>query len=156
MRDCPYAMAELLPHGPPMVLIDRVIDWDQGRLDAEVEIRGDCILYESGQGVPCHAGIEFMAQACGAYAGLEAKQAGQPVRIGFLLGTRHYTSKVPWFRLGEVLTISVSEVLREDPMAVFLCRILHDGQDVASARLNLYQPEDVSAMLVGSRQDWTS
>ena len=156
MPDCPYAIAELLPHGPPMILIDRVIDWDQGRLDAEVEIRGDSVLFEPGQGVPCHAGIEFMAQACGVYAGLEAKQAGLPVRIGFLLGTRQYASHIQWFRLGDVLTISVSEVLREGPMAVFQCQIRQDGRDVANARLNLYQPEDAATIPVGSRQDRTS
>lgn len=153
MRDCPYPIAELLPHAPPMILLDRVAGWDTGRLDALVTIQSDSLFYEPGNGVPCHVGIEYMAQACGAYAGLEAKQAGLPVRIGFLLGTRHYASQVPWFRLGEMLMVSIAEVLREGPMGVFDCRIAHDGSDVATARLNVYQPQDAAvAPPVGSRQ----
>ena len=153
MRDCPFSMAELLPHAPPMILLDRVIGWDQGLLEAMVEVRSDSLFYESGRGVPCHVGIEYMAQACGAYAGLEAIQAGQSVRIGFLLGTRGYVSKIPWFQLGAVLTVSISEVLREGTMGVFNCRIVHDGDDVATARLNVYQPEDMAAVTVNSTQD---
>lgn len=144
MRDCPYAVAELLPHAPPMVLLDRVTGWDDGRLEATVEIRGDSPFYAPGYGVPAHVGIEYMAQACGAIAGLEAKHAGQPVRIGFLLGTRRYASAARWFRLGEILTVGITEVLRESVMGVFDCRITRDGRELASARLNVYQPDDAA------------
>ena len=152
MRDCSYPMVELLPHAPPMILLDRVTGWDQGRLYAMVEIRSDNPFYVPGHGVPCHVGIEYMAQACGAYAGLEAKHAGQPVRIGFLLGTRHFSSQTPWFQLGEILTVSILEVLRESSMGVFDCRIAHDGDEVATARLNVYQPEDAAIAATDSTQ----
>ena len=32
--------------------------------------------------------MELMAQGIGAFAGIEALKAGEPVRLGFLLGTR--------------------------------------------------------------------
>lgn len=142
MRDCPYAMVDLLPHEPPMVLLDRVLEWDSGWLHAVVDIRADSRFHEPGRGVPAHVGIEYMAQACGAYAGLEAKAAGQPVRLGFLLGTRRYVSSTPWFRPGDRLIVKVAEVLREGVMGVFDCRIERDGDEIATARLNVYQPED--------------
>jgi predicted hotdog family 3-hydroxylacyl-ACP dehydratase len=144
MRACPYPIAELLPHEPPMVLLDTVTGWMPGGLEAAVDIHPASPFHEPGRGVPAHVGIEYMAQACGAYAGLEAKEAGQPVRIGFLLGTRRYHCSVSWFKTGERLTVSISEVLRQGPMGVFDCRIGVAGNEVATARLNVYQPDDVS------------
>jgi predicted hotdog family 3-hydroxylacyl-ACP dehydratase len=87
---------------------------------------------------------------------LEAKCAGEPVRIGFLLGTRHYVSKTAWFRLGETLTVGIVEVLREGPMGVFDCRISRDDCEVATARLNVYQPEDPALFFRHARSDVAS
>jgi predicted hotdog family 3-hydroxylacyl-ACP dehydratase len=138
-------MAELLPHEPPMVLLDSVIGWQAGKLKAAVEIRATSLFVHPGRGAPAHVGIEYMAQACGAYAGLEAKAAGQPIRPGFLLGTRHYMSRAAWFGIGERLVIGVEEILRQGPMCVFQCHIENAEGEVASARLNLYQPENAPA-----------
>ena len=153
MRDCPYPVAELLPHAPPAVLIDAVLDWDKGRLDARVSIHVGSRFFEAERGVPGYVGIEYMAQACGAYAGLEATSSGQPVRIGFLLGTRRYACNRPWFRAGDELTVGVTEVLREGVMGVFDCRIELHGSEVATARLNVYQPDDAAAAAFGGKQD---
>lgn len=145
MRPCPYSIVELLPHEPPMVLLDSVIGWQPGKLHAAVEIRPDSPFFHAGRGVPAHVGIEYMAQACGAYVGLEAKEAGQPIRMGFLLGTRRYASSKTWFPAGERLVIGVAEMLRQGPMGVFYCHIENADGELASARLNLYQPEDAAA-----------
>lgn len=146
MRPCPYPMADLLPHEGPAVLLDAVLDWDQGRLAAQVDIHSGSRFFEPVCGVPGYVGIEYMAQACGAYAGLEAKSTGQPVRVGFLLGTRRYTCSRPWFAAGDRLTVSIAEVLREGVMGVFDCHIAVNGAEVAAARLNVYQPEDPAAI----------
>lgn len=141
MQPCPYPVADLLPHSPPMVLIDRVIGWQVGRLEAAVDILASSPFYEPGRGVPAHVGIEYMAQACGAYAGLEAKAAGQPIRIGFLLGTRNFASRTSWFEAGDRLTVTVSEVLRQGAMGVFDCCIAGAHGELVTARLNVYQPD---------------
>ena len=46
-------------------------------------------------------GLEYMAQAIGAYAGYTARLRGEPVRIGYLLGTRRYECKPAKLRLGQ-------------------------------------------------------
>lgn len=149
MRDCPYPMADLLPHDGPAVLLDAVVEWDEGHLAARVDIHAGSRFFEPACGVPGYVGIEYMAQACGAYAGLEAKSKGEPVRIGFLLGTRRYTCSKPWFAAGDTLTVNVTEVLREGVMGVFDCHIAWEGAEVAAARLNVYQPEDSAAINPG-------
>lgn len=147
MRACSYPIVDLLPHKPPMVLLDRVRGWGDGELEAEIEIRPGLPFHRLGEGVPAHVGIEYMAQACGAYVGLEAKSAAQPVRLGFLLGTRHYRAQAAYFRDGERLFVHVRQILRETEIGVFDCRIARDGDERAIARLNLYQPLDAAAVL---------
>lgn len=141
MRPCPYPVSRLLPHAPPMILLDAVVGWQPGALDAQVTINPRSRFFQPGRGIPGHIIIEYMAQACGAYAGLEAVEADQPVRMGFLLGTRNFESSVAWIGAGTTLTVSVSEVLHQPPMAIFDCRVLLDGRPIATARLTVYQPE---------------
>ncbi len=145
MRGCAHSVAELLPHGAPMVLLDAVLEWDNGYVGTRLNVRRDIPFFVPQQGVPSYVGLEYMAQTCGAYAGLEALALQQPVRMGFLLGTRNYHAGVDWFRAGDALVITAREILRQEGMGVFDCRIICQGVEIASAQLNLYQPEDAAA-----------
>ncbi|HEY8098037.1 MAG TPA: hotdog family protein [Methylobacter sp.] len=131
-------VADLIPHSGSMVLLDRIIDYDDQGLTAELVVRNDGLLGDD-KAVPAWAGIEYMAQAIAAYAGMMARRVGEPIRLGFLLGTRRYNSNVAVFKVGATLTIRVKKIMQDDNLGVFDCRILGDGVDVA-ANLNVYQP----------------
>jgi predicted hotdog family 3-hydroxylacyl-ACP dehydratase len=141
MTACPYPIADLLPHAAPMVLLDRVTGWTDDSLTAVVTITQDTRFATSNKGVPAHIGIEWMAQACGAFAGMQAKTTGQPVQLGFLLGTRDFTADRPWFTTGETLSVSVRRVFLESGMAVFDCQIVANEATCARARLTVFQPD---------------
>ncbi|MDI1231403.1 MAG: hotdog family protein [Methylobacter sp.] len=132
------AVADLIPHTGSMVLLDRIIDCDDQGLTAEVVVRGDGLLGDD-RSVPAWVGIEYMAQTIAAYAGVMAKQVNEPIRLGFLLGTRRYSSNVAVFKVGSTLTIRVKNIMQDDNLGVFDCRILGEGVDV-TANLNVYQP----------------
>jgi predicted hotdog family 3-hydroxylacyl-ACP dehydratase len=132
-----------------MVLLDAVLAWTETSVTAGLTVHAGTAFFESGRGVAAHIGLEWMAQTCGLFAGLEAKATGQPVRLGFLLGTRRYQAVLPWFTEGSRPVISAGLVFREDGMAVFDCRIDVDGMCAAEARLTLYQPEGGAADLSG-------
>ena len=87
-----------------MVLLDRVVSFEDENLVTEVTIREDTLFCEAG-GVPGWIGVEYMAQAVAAHAGAHARLAGNPPAIGFLLGTRSYECSVSQFSLGETLTV---------------------------------------------------
>jgi predicted hotdog family 3-hydroxylacyl-ACP dehydratase len=141
MKPCPYPLAAILPHQPPMVLLDRVTGYDDDSLIAEVTIT-DGSLFITPEGVPGHVGIEYMAQACGAFAGVHALDSATPVRIGLLLGTRDYRVMVPYFRRGDRLSIAVAMVFRDESIAAFACTITVAGKLAAEAQLKVYQPND--------------
>lgn len=137
MIDC-TDIAELIPHSGRMVLLDRIIDFDEQSLSAELTVRNDSLLGDD-KCVPAYVGIEYMAQAIAAYAGIQSKQAGEPIKIGFLLGTRRYTSNVGSFAVGTLLTIHVKNIIQDDKLGVFDCKIYAKGIEII-ASLTVYQP----------------
>jgi predicted hotdog family 3-hydroxylacyl-ACP dehydratase len=147
MADFAYPIEALLPHARPMILIDRVLRAEEGFIKTELTVRGDMPFYEAGKGVAAHVAIEWMAQACGAYVGLEALRVGQPVRIGFLLGSRNFTAAPHWFAAGEQLTVEARVTFRDGDTAVFDCSVSRAGTELARAALTLHQPRDVHAVL---------
>jgi predicted hotdog family 3-hydroxylacyl-ACP dehydratase len=137
----------LLPHSGAMVLLDRVVSANENTLCAEVVIRPDILFYTDG-GVGAWVGIEYMAQAIGAYAGYRARLRGEPIRIGFLLGTRRYESRAPVFLQGSVLKICIKRVLESDNgLASFDCRIDDESGEIANASITVFRPLDDKAAL---------
>jgi predicted hotdog family 3-hydroxylacyl-ACP dehydratase len=132
-------LTELVPHRPPMLLLDQVLAADDTTLQASLTIHAGTEFLEA-EGVPAHIGIEYMAQACAAFAGSRASRAGAVPRIGFLLGSRRFAMQRPWYRLGDVLLVSVTLVYQDEAMGSFAGRIEVAGEVAAEADLTVYEP----------------
>lgn len=152
MESCPYPIAELLPHSGRMLLLDAVRGFSDSVIEADLCVRRGNPFFEAGRGVAAHIAIEWMAQACGAFVGLEARRQNQPVRVGFLLGTRNFSAERPWFREGEALVVRAELVFRDGETGVFDCT-LRNGDVVARAQLTLHQPADLAAVLMSQGID---
>ena len=134
-----FAVEELLPHSGRMVLLDRVIEFDEENMVAEVIVRDDG-LFGHDNAVPAWLGIEYMAQTIAALGGMKRRLAGKTLNPGFLLGTRRYDCNVDIFAVGSVLTVSIKRLVEDQGLGVFDCRITAEGI-LASAKLNVYQPD---------------
>jgi predicted hotdog family 3-hydroxylacyl-ACP dehydratase len=143
----PWSVAELLPHGGAMLLLDDLVAEGPGWVAAGVRIAEDSRFFERGAGVPGWLGLEYMAQSIALYSGLAARRAGQPVKIGLLLGTRRYEVATHHFLLGSYLRIDARVEWHDGRMGVFDCAIEEDGQSLARGRLNVFQPLDATALL---------
>lgn len=102
-----------------MILIDSVEAQGPTLTRSVVRIGEDTMFYEAPHGVPAYFGIEYIAQTVAAHAGLQARRQGEPVRVGFLLGTREYKCVETWFRLGSRLTINVTPILEMTDVSKF-------------------------------------
>ena len=142
---------ELLPHRPPMVLIDAVesFDAEAKRLVARVTINARQLFFD-GQGVPNWAAIEYMAQTAAALVGYYDKHVApnQPARPGLLLGTRKLDLKLAHFEAGKTYRIVAENAFNDSDAASFVCRIEDEaGTTVATANLNAYRPPDMEQFL---------
>ncbi len=137
----------LIAHRGVMRLIDRVLSDDGETTRVEAVVRGDGPFVRDGV-LPGWVGIELMAQAIGAWAGLRRLEKLEAVRLGFLLGTRRYECEPEGFRVGARLEIAVTqEIVSAQGLAVFGCRILEGARTLAHANVNVFQPEDVGGYL---------
>src|SRR5437870_2301414 len=98
------AIEDLVPHSGSMLLLDAVLDATAESLRAQVTIRPDS-MFCGAEGVGAWVGIEYMAQAVAAHAGHLGLENKEPVRIGFLLGSRRYEATCPSFSIGSVLQV---------------------------------------------------
>ncbi|MFL0796643.1 MAG: hotdog family protein [Cellvibrionaceae bacterium] len=148
-----YAVEDVVPHARPMALLDTILEWSDTHLIAEVAILEDSPFTDS-EGVPSWVGIEYMAQTIAAYAGVQAREHQEPVKIGFLVGSRRYNCNSSYFPIGSKLQVSINqEVQSESGLAVFQCCISGIDQNnkaiEASANLNVFQPNDPESFLSG-------
>lgn len=142
---------ELLPHSGDMVLIDRITGFDEDWGTSTVTVREDSKFFEPEiNGIHCAIGMEWMAQTIAALAGIKALQAGRPVQIGFLLGSRKYAPTKNVFKLDEQYNIYVKQLLREDNgLGACECTI-HEGDVlIAESKLNVFAPDNVEQFLKG-------
>ena len=149
MKLPPYRIEDLLPHARPMILLDEVTCVGEGTLSAALTVRSGVPFFEAGRGVAAHVAIEWMAQTCGAYVGVQALETGQPIRMGLLLGTRNFQATVPWFRETERLNVTVTLAFIDSQIAAFDCVVTRatSGVELARARLTVYQPDDAMTLL---------
>ncbi len=143
---------ELVPHRAPMILIDQIIKHSPNNLITQVHITTESPYYDAQTlGVPNYVGIEYMAQSIAALAGAEAKAKGEEIRIGFLLGSRKLVMDIPQYDLGQTYQVEVTRLYQEDSgLAVFDCYISHQGKQVSSANVNVFQPKDTKAYIAES------
>lgn len=142
----------LVPHKGRMMLLDRLVSVDAENLCAAVTIRSDS-LFCGEEGVGSWVGIEYMAQAIAAHAGYISKLRGEPVKVGFLLGTRRYDAAIPVFTVGSELRIVVSSLLMADNgLGSFACRVEDASGIVATATINVFQPENVQEVIKGAKE----
>lgn len=138
-------IARLLPHQPPMRLLDRVVGWEQRRVEAEVDVRAGASFFRPGVGIPAYVGVEYLAQAAAVCFALLARdsepqgEAGVP-RPGMLVACRRYDSLSSAFPDGAVLAIRVWPASSPDGALVRFAGEIHRGGLVASGELSVYSP----------------
>lgn len=146
-----FNVDELVPHSGQMSLLSEITAYGEDWLAAAVDITPSS-MFADEKGVPSWLGLEYMAQAIGAYAGLQERNMGLEPKVGFLLGTRKYSVPVDYFSPGERVHIRVVKNMQADNgLCAFDCELCGDGYE-ASASLNIYQPEDAEGFLRDAKQ----
>lgn len=141
-------VAELVPQAPPMVLLDRVVSFEGGRIVCELTLTEASPYVESGR-APALVTLEYMAQAIATAAGLEKRASGLAPRIGFLLGSRELHLATDFVYAGDVLTVEAVHLWGKDRIGQYDCVVSRDGARIARGPLTVYEPSDEELLQVG-------
>lgn len=149
-------IASVLPHEAPMILIDKLINVTELTIHCQIQVGIEGLFFDKQiNGTPAWVGIEFMAQTVAAWSGYHAWLQDKPAPIGFLLGSRRYTSECDVYNQGQVLDIYAQQLMENEGMAAFSCQIECDGKELATAQLNAFVPSQykLDDMLKGKKND---
>jgi predicted hotdog family 3-hydroxylacyl-ACP dehydratase len=149
MKQNSYPIEQVVPHEHPMILVDALIAYNDISAQCLVNITSTSNFFnEVKQGVPSYVAIEYMAQSIAAFANANEKDQGGEVAIGFLVSSRKLKVFVSNFTLGMKLNVFVEQLYAEESgLSAFDCFIEHEGERVAEAKINIFQPQDANAFL---------
>lgn len=142
---CPITyLKPLLPHSGAMILLERITAFGADFLTAETQIRADNSLVKHHR-LEAFAALEIMAQGIAAWAGCMAVQAGEPVRLGYLLGSRKLHIHRQTIPIGSRLQISIRLSIQDSAgFGVFDCQLidLAEHKLLLEGALNVFSPKE--------------
>lgn len=123
----------LVPHSGGMILIDRVVSWDERSLRASCQshLSVENPLRRDGRLSVVHA-LEYGAQAMAVHGGLLAERSGESIAGGYLAGVRN----LRFFRsrlddLSGELDVEVDMQHVQEGSLIYTFRVSSSGQSVA-------------------------
>jgi predicted hotdog family 3-hydroxylacyl-ACP dehydratase len=138
-------IVSLLPHEPPMVLVDGVENYDLQKriITTSFCVSSESIFYDKSiDAVPAWVGIEYMAQSLGVLDGLCGREAGLPPQMGFLLGSRSYNMHITSFKPDEKYLVQVTENFSDNEIGNYSCKIICNEELCVDAEVTVYKPSD--------------
>ncbi|MBD7954645.1 hotdog family protein [Stenotrophomonas sp. Sa5BUN4] len=142
-----HPIQDVVPHRGSALLLEQVLRWDEDSIEVALVVPASG-LFNQADGVPAWIGIEYMAQAIAAWAGCRARRDGRPPRIGFLLGSRRYSSQVSVFPAGTALVVHARrELMGDNGLGMFACRISAGTETWVDANVSVFEPADAQAYL---------
>lgn len=129
----------LLPHQPPMVCIDRLLEAGEDRGLCEVRlVEGHTLLDAKGRLEPCGF-VELAAQSVAALKGWERVRRGLPLPLGFLVGVQDFVCSGA-ARVGDTLRIETVSLGVFEGFGVVRAHITRGETVLAQGRIKLYTP----------------
>ena len=133
----------LIPHLPPMLLVDKLISINGSSAVIEATIKDDYPFTTEGVGV--WIGLELIAQSAAVLSKLrDSKESTRP-SLGFLLGSRSFIAHKPVFTPGQRILIEIDL----DPESIGLPTINASGvitdalgDPICEGALTLFEPND--------------
>ncbi len=134
---------ELVPHEPPLLLLSRVVDFDDESITCEVDLEANQ-MFDDGSGIDLIVATEWMAQSVGAYVGVKKRETGQAPRIGFIIGVRKVDFKLSKVKKGTELHVSAKPVWVDQASGSFECKVrdVNENRVIAEGSLTVHEPEE--------------
>ncbi|NMH60667.1 3-hydroxydecanoyl-ACP dehydratase [Alteromonas ponticola] len=124
---------ELIPHRPPMLLINKLLKVTESSSSALVVIDSEASFFQADKGVPAWVGLEYMGQTAALIAGHQLQLGVVSPHLGFLLGTRTFTAECDYYETGKLKVSCREKAIVGDGLATFECLIETYPQDAQQA-----------------------
>ncbi len=136
----PMAAERLIPHRPPMRLVERLIAFEDGAGQTEACFAENSLLADDDGALDPVALIELIAQSYATVKGYDDLVNGRPVMEGFLVGIRKLRITGKAFANERLLT-TVKTVGTFEGFAVVEAIVTRGGETIAAGSMKLWITE---------------
>jgi len=133
------AISELIPHRPPMLLLDRVLHFEADRVVCSARPARDCIFARE-RAIPAVVTLEYMAQATAVCLALARPEHRSPGAFVLLVAARGFTLKSAELAFDTDFSVVAALTATLGEAASFDCSVDAAGTNLASARLTVFVP----------------
>jgi predicted hotdog family 3-hydroxylacyl-ACP dehydratase len=137
-------VADAVPHAPPMLALDELVDWAPGHIVCRLVVR-EGGPFVGAAGVDGVWTLEYMAQAVAACLGCEALQAGSEIRVGLVVACRSMSIERALVPLGTELTVAAARVRGSESASLFETEVRDADGLVARAVMTVVHREGAAA-----------
>lgn len=129
-------IVELIPHRPPMLLVDEVVRHEGLRVVCRTRIREDMPFVREGR-VSVLLAVELFAQSACTLIALLASHGGRSMQSGALLGSREVRFHTDWLHVGDELSIRCEERFAIGTAAQIECVLCREDETLAEGSINV-------------------
>lgn len=131
------AIAARIPHAGRMCLLNRVVHWDDGRIECvAVSHRDADNPLRTAGGLPVWSGIEYAAQAAAVHGSLLQEQSAP--RSGVLAALRNVATTVPWLdRIDTDLRLCATLLHRDVAGGIYRFEVMSGAMALLSGQFTL-------------------
>lgn len=137
----PADAAPLIPHAPPMRLIDRLLSVGERVAVADVTIRPDNAFLAADGALTAEAYLELIAQAAAAMNGFRAINKDGNAHEGYLLGARQL-DVIQTARVGDTLRIRVYKATRFGDFGIVEGQVFRGEDLLATGEIKVWHRSD--------------
>lgn len=134
----PADAAALVPHKPPMRLVDRLLEVKELESLSEMTVRQDMIFVDEDGFLDGGAYAEIIAQSLAAMEGYQKLGRGEPRQQGLLLGMRNI-QVFGRARTGDILRVSVSKIAKYGDFGIVRGEIRNGDTLIANGEVKVWQ-----------------
>jgi len=110
--------SELVPHTPPALLVERVLEVSPAGASALVVIPEDNPFVAAGR-APAFVGLEAGAQTAAVLEALTHREGGGKPRIGYVVAVRNARFRTPWLPAGRPIRVTVKPAGSAPPLSIY-------------------------------------
>lgn len=127
---------EILPHRPPMLLLDALTAAEAESVTCTATVRAGAPFVEGDRASSLLA-VEYFAQAVAALFAYKARDEGAAPFRGLLLGVRDLDLAAPHLRVGDTVRVHCREQWASGPVAQFHCTLTRRDEQLAAGAITV-------------------
>lgn len=135
MMNLPTKIQGMIPHTPPMLLVDELLKCSVNEALVLAQPNTDC-FFNTGSYLQGIAGVEIVAQSYAAQKAWLAQKQGKTIKTGYLVGVQKASlNKLP---LAVPLYVLVHSVGEFEDFAIAEGEIFHNNTMLSTIRIKLW------------------